>query len=470
MEWTKYILSMILGGCLLILFGGKEQGRNKWRFGAGAGTCLAAMELAVEYMLGAQAWQMIVSVMKGTAFCSAAVLAGYIREWLCDRKKEFQDMEILHPVRQWMEEYQESFEQLSRSFCMVPQMAAEGAGRGERIMQSRLTENRLAAAGQLQEMSGILTRTMERIYSTREDFQLEQEIGKRLRLLGVQVHKVFFYNPKGRKCQVYVTMNTRRKICVASRKIASVLSELCECEMMPARDSRSFVSQERVTILFVESVAYNVLYGVKKATRQDEAVSGDNFSVFWLPEGQFYAGLSDGMGSGVQACAQSELFLDLLEQFLEAGFSRETAVRMINSSIVLQPEDPVFSTVDIAAIDLYTGVCDFLKAGASASFLKKETGVECIRGSGVPAGVTSRITLEPFRIRMYDGNLLFMVTDGVMNALPAGREELVMKELIEHLPQGTPSEMAERLMEQVRAYGEGVQDDMTILVAGIWRR
>lgn len=337
-------------------------------------------------------------------------------------------------------------------------------------MQSRLTENRLAAAGQLQEMSGILTRTMERIYSTREDFRLEQEIGKRLRLLGVQVHKVFFYNPQGRKCQVYVTMNTRRKICVASRKIASVLSELCECEMMPARDSRSFVSQERVTILFVESVAYNVLYGVKKATRQDEAVSGDNFSVFWLPEGQFYAGLSDGMGSGVQACAQSELFLDLLEQFLEAGFSRETAVRMINSSIVLQPEDPVFSTVDIAAIDLYTGVCDFLKAGASASFLKKETGVECIRGSGVPAGVTSRITLEPFRIRMYDGNLLFMVTDGVMNALPAGREELVMKELIEHLPQGTPSEMAERLMEQVRAYGEGVQDDMTILVAGIWRR
>ena len=281
-----------------------------WLFGAGAGTCLAAMELAVEYMLGAQAWQMIVSVMKGTAFCSAAVLAGYIREWLCDRKKEFQDMEILHPVRQWMEEYQESFEQLSISFCM----------------ESRLTENRLAAAGQLQEMSGILTRTMERIYSTREDFQLEQEIGKRLRLLGVQVHKVFFYNPQGRKCQVYVTMNTRRKICVASRKIASVLSELCECEMMPARDSRSFVSQERVTILFVESVAYNVLYGVKKATRQDEAVSGDNFSVFWLPEGQFYAGLSDGMGSGVQACAQSELFLDLLEQFLEAGMIRETKV------------------------------------------------------------------------------------------------------------------------------------------------
>ena len=187
-------------------------------------------------------------------------------------------------------------------------------------MQERLMESRLAAAGQLQEMSQILVGTMERIYSTREDTGLEQDIGKRLRLMGVQVHKVFFYNPQGRKRQVYVTMNTRRKICVPSKKIAAALSELMECEMMPARDSRSFVSQDRVTILFVEGVAYNVLYGVKKETRPDEAVSGDNFSVFWLPEGQFYAGLSDGMGSGVQACTQSELVLDLLEQFLEAGF------------------------------------------------------------------------------------------------------------------------------------------------------
>ena len=98
-------------------------------------------------------------------------------------------------------------------------------------------------------------------------------------------------------------------------------------------------------MLFVEGMAYNALYGVKKATRKDEAVSGDNFSVFWLPDGYFYAGVSDGMGSGLQACTQSELVLDLMEQFLEAGFSKETAVRMINSSIVLQPDSPVFSTV-----------------------------------------------------------------------------------------------------------------------------
>lgn len=452
----------------MVLFGRKENGKDKWLLGIGAGSCLSVMELTVEYMLAKAPWTMVFSVCKGVAFCSVLVLFGYLGEWMQKDTKNGVETELIHPVRQWMEEYQESFSQLSRSFCMVPQLAS-GQSRGDRIMQERLNENRMAAAGQLQEMSQILVGTMERIYSTREDGRLEAEIGKRLRLLGVRVHKVFFYSPKGQKSQVYVTMNTKRKICVPVKKVAAILSDLMEHEMMPARDSRTFVGQERITVLFVEGTAYNVLYGMKKETRKNEAVSGDNFSVFWLPEGRFYAGLSDGMGSGVQACNQSELVLDLMEQFLEAGFSKETAVRMINSSIVLQPNETIFSTVDMAAIDLYTGVCDFLKVGAAASFIRKENGVECIDRAGLPAGTSSNLFLEPYRIRMYDGNILFMVTDGVLSALPAGEEEEVMKELIWGLAQGTPAEMAERLMEQVQMYGD-VMDDMTILVVGLWKR
>ena len=196
MEWTKYLLSMLFGGCLLILFGRKKDGRDKWIFGMGSGACLVAMELTVEYMLGEAAWKMAVSVMKGTAFFSAIVLAGYIREWLLERPGVSGGAEIAHPVRQWMEDYQESFAQLSRSFGMVPQFA-EGTSRGARILQDKRAESRMAAAGQLREMSQILVGTMERIYSTKEDAGLEQEIGRRLRLLGVQVHKVFFYNPQG---------------------------------------------------------------------------------------------------------------------------------------------------------------------------------------------------------------------------------------------------------------------------------
>ena len=468
MEWTKYMMSLTLGGGLLILFGKKDSGRGKWLMGLGAGAGLAAMELTVEYVLRQEVWMMIASLLKGIAFFSAIVLAGYVIEWLRMLPAEQKDVENVHPIRQWMEDYQESFLQLSRSFCMVPQPAA-CLDRGERVLQERLRENRMAAAGQLKEMSGILAGAMEKIYNTREDEDFKKEIEKKLRLLGVQVYKVFFYDPQKKRCQVYLTMKTRRKICVSTKKIAAILSDLMDREMMPARDSRSFVSQDKVTVLFVEGTAYNILYGIQKETRQGEPLSGDNFAVFWVPEGRFYAGLSDGMGSGLQACTQSELVLDLLEQFLESGFSEETAIRMINSSIVLQPGTPVFSTIDIVSVDLYTGVCDFRKAGAAVSFIRRENMVESIRGAGLPAGADGQISLEPYRMRMYDGDILFMVTDGVLGALPEGQEEEVLKELIWNLVPDTPNKMAKRLLEQVQAYGQG-EDDMTVLVAGMWKR
>lgn len=469
MEWSKYVLSLIVGGCLVLLFGKKGTGRDKWIAGGGAGLSLVSMELAVEYMLNEAAWKMALSLMKGGAFCSLIVLSGYAWEWFRDRKKEeCTDLLTLHPVRKWIEEYQESFSMLSRSFCMMPQ-TAEGLNRGELLLQTRLAENRAAAAGQIQEMSQILTGAMERIYGTKEDQSLEQEIGGRLRLLGIRVEHVFLYGPNGKKRQVYVMMHTRKKMCVPVKKVAGILSELLECEMMPDRDSRTFVGQEPVTVLFVEAASYNVLYGVRKTTRSGEAVSGDNFSVFWVPDGLFYAGLSDGMGSGLQACSQSEMVLDLLEQFVEAGFSKETAIRMINSSMVLQSNTGIFSTLDLAAVDLYTGVCEFLKIGASASFLRREQGVECIRGGTIPAGITGQLEIESYRIRMYDGNLLFLVTDGVLAALPDGQEEALMKELIRRIPLGTPSEMAQYLLEQVQAYG-GKKDDMTVMVVGLWKR
>lgn len=37
MEWSKYVLSVMVGGCLLVLYGKKGTGRNKWLFGAEPG-------------------------------------------------------------------------------------------------------------------------------------------------------------------------------------------------------------------------------------------------------------------------------------------------------------------------------------------------------------------------------------------------------------------------------------------------
>ena len=62
------------------------------------------------------------------------------------------------------------------------------------------------------------------------------------------------------------------------------------------------------------------------------------------------------MISFITAYKESELVVDLLEQFLEAGFTKETAVRMINSALIVRSDEQAFSTIDISSLDLYTGV------------------------------------------------------------------------------------------------------------------
>ena len=199
-----------------------------------------------------------------------------------------------------------------------------------------------------------------------------------------------------------------------------------------------------------------------------ERVSGDNFSLRYCREGQFIGALSDGMGSGLTAYRESELVIDLLEQFLEAGFSKETAVRMINSALILRSDAQVFSTIDIASLDLYTGVCDFLKVGASTTFIRRENWVETISSTSLPAGVFHKLEPDCTGKKLYDGDRVIMVTDGVMDALPAAHQESLMKDIIMEHDTGNPAELASYILGRVRQYREKEpSDDMTVLVMGL---
>ena len=68
------------------------------------------------------------------------------------------------------------------------------------------------------------------------------------------------------------------------------------------------------------------------------------------------------------------------------------------------------------------------------------------------------------------GDCVMMGTDGVLDAVPAGEQDI----LLETISQGTdirnPKEMAHHVLEQVLAFtGREPADDMTVLAAGIWR-
>ena len=185
----------------------------------------------------------------------------------------------------------------------------------------------------------------------------------------------------------------------------------------------------------------------------------------------FLASLSDGMGTGLNAYQESEKVVDLLEQFLEAGFSKEAAVKMINSALVLRSDGKTFSTIDITSVDLYSGVCEFLKIGAAASFIKRGNWVECITSTSLPAGIFQQTDCEKTSRKLYDGDMIVMVTDGVLDVLPVEHQEKMMKDIILEHETNNPKELADYIVNRVRQYKNGrFCDDMTVLTVGVWKR
>ena len=64
-----------------------------------------------------------------------------------------------------------------------------------------------------------------------------------------------------------------------------------------------------------------------------------------------------------------------------------------------------------------------------------------------------------------------MVTDGVLDALPLEKEEETMKEIILQIHSQAPREIGRGILDRVLAYCDyKARDDMTVLVAGIWKK
>lgn len=179
--------------------------------------------------------------------------------------------------------------------------------------------------------------------------------------------------------------------------------------------------------------------------------------------------LSDGMGSGEKAFHESAMVVEMLEELLTAGFPKETAIQMMNTALVMGREEIRFSTIDMSVFDLYTGKCEFVKAGASTTYLKRGEQVERISSTSLPIGVVQYLELETTEKQLRNGDFVIMVTDGVLDSLPVGEQDLLMEMIIGGTKGNNPKEMAHYILEQVLEWtGEEPMDDMTVAAVGIW--
>ena len=439
-------------------------------------TAVISMNLGAGLLYPYTAGQYVYSLAEGVFAGSLLAFLWMICGKVFRRRKPAAQWSV-SPEEERISHYTRAFSDLAKAFLSVPSggmPAVAGMDSYQKVhaaWNARMDEQRVAVATQLTEISDIMEGAIRRACETREAPALERKLKQQLYRKGILLKKVFVYDNENRRKEVYLTIRTKKKRCISNKEAAEVLSANLGTAMMPAREARTFVRGEYTNTCFVERTNFDVVYGVERCVGDYQQISGDSFSFLHREEGQFLASLSDGMGTGLNAYQESEKVVDLLEQFLEAGFSKETAVKMINSALVLSSDGKTFSTIDIASIDLYSGVCEFLKIGAATSFIKRGNWVETITSTSLPAGIFQQTDLEKTCRKLYDGDMLIMMTDGVLDVLPPEHQEELMKDIILEHSTNNPNELADYILNRVRQYRNGrFCDDMTILVVGIWKR
>ncbi len=175
--------------------------------------------------------------------------------------------------------------------------------------------------------------------------------------------------------------------------------------------------QHTCKLIFSEGEAGTLEKRIQSISKRDKDPVGDSYIISEIHRNQYLLALSDGMGSGKEASKISTSVITLLDQMLKAGFSAESAYRMLNSFLIASCQEMGFSTLDFMVIDFKKMTGKIIKTGACPTYIKRGDEVIEIANPSLPAGILPK---KPYvkTVHLHPEDMIVMVSDGVMEALP----------------------------------------------------
>lgn len=336
---------------------------------------------------------------------------------------------------------------------------------------NRLLENRYVIAQQLDAMANLVENwSKTRILCDNKHKTTRAKIVYEAKESGLFVENLHIYE-ENKKLSIEADVSSKWNGGIPVKHYIKAVEKAIRKPLRAGKDTKGLLTPDVTSVVLYEDTGYYVLQGIASEKKHGSSVTGDSFSFFSLDDGNYHICISDGMGSGSHASQESEMVVDLLQKFIEAGFRKETAVKLMNSAMVLQGEENSFSTLDYSVIDLYTGNLELIKIGGAATFIKRKSEVECIDKGTLPAGADVRLEIESTKTTLYNGDFLVMVTDGVLEYLHVKHPKETMCNIIQEIQTDNAGVMAEEILHKVMLHTAGyAMDDMTILVTGIWEK
>ncbi len=224
--------------------------------------------------------------------------------------------------------------------------------------------------------------------------------------------------------------------------------------------SRYHEKNGEVYACFVRRPPYTVQCAALCKTKEGEKVCGDSAIAFSCDQNHYVLLLSDGMGSGKDAFAQSRWTVTLLQKLLRSGMRAEGAIGMVHSSLKLAQEDIAFATADLCTINLQNGQAKFIKAGAVSTFILRDSQIIEVCGISMPLGASETPDVAAKGTQLCPEDLIMLISDGACE-----RKDEILYTLQKYRALPLPKLCRLLLDSALPPDSKEAEDDITVLIA-----
>jgi len=211
-------------------------------------------------------------------------------------------------------------------------------------------------------------------------------------------------------------------------------------------------------------------FDVFAAMHPARQVGGDFYDLFLIDEDQLGFVIGDVSDKGVPAAIYMAVCRSLLKATALQGLSPSKCLNHVNRLLCPDNHSGMFVTLFYAILDPVDGRVEYCGGGHNPPYLlRKNSAVEPLESKGgLVLGVSEQARYEDNTIKLQPGEGLFLYTDGVTEAMDAGRNlfsEYRLESFLQGVTQWRAKEIIHAVFEEVRNFtgGAAQHDDITAL-------
>jgi len=211
--------------------------------------------------------------------------------------------------------------------------------------------------------------------------------------------------------------------------------------------------------------------GIGAFTAPARGVSGDYYDVIRTREDRIVGVIGDVAGKGVQAALIMVMVRSILHLITNTNKDIATVLDWVNRGITGKIDMDHYATLGIVAINVATGELEYANASHQPLLVYRRATdtIETIDIKSVPIGVERATEYQRKALRLYDGDIAALYTDGIVEAMNEQGKQFGRKNLglaITRHRDLAPKEITGKIRAELAAFiGSARQhDDQTVLV------